>query len=925
MVTNHDCDTRHALTRLAAAVLLGVAGSLLLGCGATQDPVATETQLPDTRTPDAQLPDDTVHALQLQLQLSGRGQVSSMLRSQDCHADCVLQVPAGTRLEAIAARGYQFAGWEGDCEGAIAATCVVSVAAQHVHARFMPSPLDVQHARWLRGDMHQHSDHSSDGSLARQIGDDSAKGNMGLDHLIDEAERLALDFLPITDHRTHDQHYDPLWESDSVVLMYAEEANGSPHATVHGNVDMIDQNAAVDGAPGSRVVQESVWLTHSQGAVWVTAHPDDGEMDGDRPNARADAVGVDAVEIWNRASDVEQEIDYIENRWNAGFRFGVVGASDNHFREFILLGGGTARPTTEVLATQRSDRGVIDALRAGRSGVYSGDAGSPKVRIHADFDGSGRFAVQAGDEVLVPAGTPGKLRISVERGLGNRVLVYRTPGRSAAPLAEVSGLGALGFDDIELDIVATDEPLWYRAEVRSLGLADPSSLLFGLVMGGQDFGNLFQQLTGQVRALSSAIFVSPTPALPQGDELPPADAGVPDGAEYALGMPDDFAGFADAVADGQGVQVVAEVHRGDSTDIQWRSRGADQQWSALQVLSDSGFARFPRIARRGQTVAVVWQDESAGQAPRRPQIVLRISRDGGTQFAPPQVIRAIPGRAMHPDVAIAPDGQIHLVWQEIRAAEAFEIAHVMIGLDGQPGEVAILSRQGKTITAARADDARSARHPASVRPAIAIGADGIAWITWQDNRFDPDPGWTGQAGKGEGTAPDDWQIAVMALGAEVQFLGEADAADRHPDLQVDGDGRVHVVWDSKPLRSSGANLRVLAAQRDPGTGTFSVVPLSVPEIGSARAPRLGLDARGVARLAWFDSRSADWRWRVVHARYRPQTADESGWGAGQLINAPGVNTWPVPAGDWLVFASTRYAQRLQRDRTQQIFVVNPEF
>lgn len=158
-----------------------------------------------------------------------------------------------------------------------------------------------------------------------------------------------------------------------MLLIPGEEAKGKPHATVHGAVEAIDQNADVEGAPDGRVVQESIWLAHSQGAAWVTAHTDDGEMEDDGSlNARADAVGVDLVEMWNRGSDVEREIDYVENRWNAGWRLGIAGGSDNHFRESWALGGTPARPTTATLAPELSERTVIDSLRAGAVTVATG-------------------------------------------------------------------------------------------------------------------------------------------------------------------------------------------------------------------------------------------------------------------------------------------------------------------------------------------------------------------------------------------------------------------------------------------------------------------------------------------------------------------------------------------------------------------------
>lgn len=864
--------------------------------------------------------------LEVALRIEGKGQVSSSPRTLDCFEDCALRLEPGDTLLAVPARESAFDGWGGDCSGQTGTLCTLSRSgAVSVTARFVPAPLDLSAALWREGELHTHSDHSSDGSLLRQTLDDRAPGNMPLSDIIRLAGTLDLDYLPVTDHRSYDQHYDPQWVSDKVLLIPGEEANGKPHATVHGAVDMIDQNAGVEGAPDSRVVQESIWLAHSQGATWVTAHPDDGEMeDDDSPNARADAVGVDMVEMWNRGSDVEREIGYVENRWNAGFRFGIAGASDNHFKEFWVLGGTPARPTTEVLAPERSERAIIDALRAGRSNVYSRDTASPRVYLDGDFDGDGVYEVRAGQEVFVPVGSSGRLRVRVEQGLGSRVAVYAAPGRNAGAIANEVTPGLPGGDEFTVDVVTPEEPTWYRAEVRSLGLAEPASLLFGLVLGPYDLQNLFQELLAQLRAATSPIFVSASPVSPQAEFLPPTDQGVDDGAEYALGAPGEFAGFADAAYDADSglLHVVAETHDPLSTSVRYLARDRQGQWRAPLSLAESASARFPRIASHGQTVAVTWQDERAGQVPRRPAVYLRLSTDGGLQFGPEILVRGIDGLAMHPDLALAADGSVHLVWQEIRSERPFDIWYAQVSADGIVSAALNLSGEGKQYNAASAVDSRSARYPASVRPAIALDAGGDPVVVWQDNRFDIDPLWTGQASYGEGTDPDDWQIAVSHFDgetpAEPVYLGAADAADRHPDVLVDGQGRTHVVWDSKALRSSGANLRVLASQRGAGITEFEV-PQAVGERSdaTARQPRLGPAADGGARLSWFDSRSADWRWRVMHARY-----DGVQWTDVALVDSRGVNTWPVPAGPYLVFSGTRHAQRLQRDRTQQIFALD---
>ena len=772
-----------------------------------------------------------------------------------------------------------------------------------------PPPADVTPI-WLKGDLHVHDDHSSDGSAPRQLADDRGPGNVAIQDQISFARLSGLDFLPLTDHRTYDQHYDPNWESGDLLLIPGEEANGSPHATVHGAVDTVVQGAD-DGDNGDlRRLQQSIWFAHSQGAVWVTAHPDDGAVEDDgSPNARASAVGVDLVETWNRASNIEKEIDYAEHRWNAGYRFGIAGGSDNHFREIWLL-AGPGLPTTEVYAAGRSERGILQGLRDGRTRLYA-DAASPIVNLEADFDGDGVFEATGGDEVIAPLGQKGQLRINVDRGMGTSVLLYAAPGRSAGPLATFSPSLLELQSSYLVDVEAPAEG-WYRVEVRGLSLPhsfDTSEIPTSIVP-------MPQELPNQLRAATSPIFVSTAAAVAQPEVPIPVDSGVDEGARWVLGGTAAFSGFADLAVSTGYRHVVAEIHEPGVTRVQYR-RGSGDQWDAPLTLSDSGSARFPQVAALGNQVWVVWQDEAGGQQPRRPSIRMRRSEDAGVTWSAIDTLRAPDGRAEHPAIAVTPSAEAVVVWQEIRAGEPFDVYAQVLGRDAEPIN---LSRSGKSIQAAHPLDTRSARYPASVWPQVAVASDGRIAVGWQDNRTDPDPLWTGQSLTGEGTDPDNWQIGLRLRSAgasdwgELHSLGADDAADRHPDVAFTGDGRWVIAWESKPLRSSGVNLEIRAAQELADGSASEPTPLAPSAHGMGQFVRLGPGADGDVLAVWADSRADDWRWRVMHARL-----EQGQWAAAELISAPGNNTWPATAQGEIVFASTRRALRLQRDPTQQIY------
>jgi predicted metal-dependent phosphoesterase TrpH len=852
----------------------------------------------------------------LTITIEGDGDVGAVPSGIDCGPQCSADYPAGTAITLFAtpAGDARFEAWDGDCDGS--GDCRLTMDRPHqVRARFVAADAIAPAGQWLKGDLHVHDDHSSDGSLPRQVFGQAFPGNLPVSAQIAQAQRVGLDFLMLTDHRTYDQHYDPLWRADALLLIAGEEANGSPHATVHGAVDSIVQGANPPGAPEFARVQQSIWDAHAQDAVWVTAHPDDGETGDDgTPNARASAQGIDLVEAWNRASSPDAELDYCENRWNAGFRFGIAGASDNHFKELWAV-AGPGSPTTEVFTGQASERGILDALHRGHVRITPG-AASPLVTLEADLQDDGIYEAIGGDELVAAAGTPARLRIHVQHAAGSTVLLYRSPGRSAGALQTFHPSG----DDQSfiVDIDTPDTPQWYRAEVRGPGLAagiDTSNL----TDPGAPLASL--RLLDQLRAIASPIFIGPQPAIATPELALPAALGSDDGALLVGGARGRFSGFADIATAGD-THLVMETHAPDASRIVYRRLTADGQWrnTPLELSGDSTTARFPRIAARGDDVFVTWQDEPQGQIPRRPAIRLRRSHDAGASWSAIETIRAIDGRCEHPVIAIDAAGRPVLAWQEITPGAVFDVMVQTVGADDTPTN---LSHDGKTPVAASTFDARAARDPASVWPSLAIAGDGRMAVAWQDNRGDADPLWTGTTGSGEGTDPDDWQILVrhrassaVAWSAPLA-LGGTDRADRHPALAFAADGRLVLAWDSKELHSSGVNLSVQAAVSADGGDAFGAPQTLAPDADAmSQYPRLGRDADGRVRAVWYDSRAADWRWRVMTARLL-----DAAWDTGTLLLAPGIDTWPATDGGRIVFSSTRRAQRLQRDRTQQIYVV----
>jgi hypothetical protein len=763
---------------------------------------------------------------------------------------------------------------------------------------------------WLAGDTHVHDDHSSDGSLPRQQSRQTLPGNLPVGDQIGQAEREGLDFVPLTAHRTYDQHWDPQWTSSELLLIPGEEANGSPHAIVLGAVDVIVDGANPPGSASFRHLQQSIWDARSQDASWHVAHPDDGEFTkAAGPNDNASAQGMHNIEVLNVASDPDAEVDYAETRWNRGFRTGVTAASDCHFREVWPI-AGPGQPTTWVFAADRSVRSILDALRAGRTTVSNIITG-PFLTIEGDLDGDGVFEAMGGDEVIVPRRRlhpRASVRVRVQRAQGARLLCYASPGRSAGPILDVT----IGSNDEShgIDPQLSADHVWLRAEVRSPGAAS-----------GVDAD---PTLPDQLRAAVSPLFISVgKPAATEPEIALPAVAAGRDRAVAAVGDRGGFAGFADVAASGYGTHVVAQRNTAGRTTVVYRRLdGRGRGGRQLELSEGSGTATLPRVAAAGRDVWVVWQDERGLEQPHRPSIYLRHSGNGGDSFGPAVRLSRSSGRSIHPAIAVA-GGHPVVAWAD-NGGGAFDVLVQVVGVDAAPVNV---SAPGKTVDPGnRAADARSPRFPASLWPSLAADSRGRIVVTWQDDRFDPDPLWTGHtppAGQpaSGGTDPDNWQILAstrsgLAWTQPVQVSVSTTSSDRHPSVAADHSGGFIVAWDSGALASSGVNLSLRSSQSADGGLTWaSSQQLALDATAMSQRPRLGTDPDGHVRAVWFDSRAADWRWKVLTARLDVQ----GGWSPAAQLTVPGNATYPAVSGGAVVFTSDRAAAG-QRDATQQVFL-----
>lgn len=249
---------------------------------------------------------------------------------------------------------------------------------------------------WLRGDLQSHTEHSDGtGTLAQLAG---------------KARAIGLDFLAVTDHNTVSHHpHLPALESDDLFLIPGQEVTTYyGHMNVWGPRRWCDFRCRTDAE-----VEAVIRLAHAVGGLCSINHP---KTNG--PEWEYDtSLPVDSMEVWQGpwAHKNTESLALWEGLLNSGRRLPAVGGSDYHCPagedpNFLRLG----QPTTWVKVTERSVRGVLDAIRAGRASISAFPDG-PRLDLRAHTP-----AVSAGmgEELLLGWGRAAEVELDVERGTG---------------------------------------------------------------------------------------------------------------------------------------------------------------------------------------------------------------------------------------------------------------------------------------------------------------------------------------------------------------------------------------------------------------------------------------------------------------------------------------------------------------------------
>jgi hypothetical protein len=365
---------------------------------------------------------------------------------------------------------------------------------------------------WLAGDFHVHTCYSHDAYCGPGDDNTGPKEAYTLSGDVDErfleGSLRGLDFLAITDHNDTRSVTDPGFATHGLIGVPGYENS------LHGHAQMLGATSVfAHGDSSAADVRDLAARMRAAGGIFQINHPADGVI---APFSCAQTgvldwgygydVQPDTLEVWNiqhyyqppfpAASSNAAALAYWECWLERGARIGATGGSDSHWLSTSVM-QGPGNPTTWIDAGARTTRGILDALRAGRTSVSVRPPvlGGAPLLLEADADGDGEFEAMQGDTV-----PPGAL------------MRVRSPGMTTAGLVDVRANGAdvltgatlVPGGEVRFRAPATRASGWVRATL-SLPDAAPARMVCEPVLGTK---TTYCRAPIAVAALTSPIYLA---------------------------------------------------------------------------------------------------------------------------------------------------------------------------------------------------------------------------------------------------------------------------------------------------------------------------------------------------------------------------------------------------------------------------------
>ncbi|HUR15057.1 MAG TPA: CehA/McbA family metallohydrolase [Mycobacteriales bacterium] len=292
-----------------------------------------------------------------------------------------------------------------------------------------------------------------------------------------EASLKGLDYLAITDHHSDGSPRESGARSVNDPGFGTSEVVGVPgyENSIHGHAQMLGATH-VYGAGDQGVADANAMAAalRADGGLLQANHPADGidhemktceDTDGFGSWGYDYDVPVESVEVWNTnhwlnrplpaSAANDDAVFFWECMLSKGRHVAATGGGDSHWMS-VAAAQGVGNPTTWVFAKERSARGVLDAVRQGRTSisVQTPLSGATQLLLEADADRDGSFESMIGD--TVPPSTPMRVRALGTPGAG--LVEVRANGQTLVAGAPLVPGGTVDF-------TSPAKPGWVRASL----------------------------------------------------------------------------------------------------------------------------------------------------------------------------------------------------------------------------------------------------------------------------------------------------------------------------------------------------------------------------------------------------------------------------------------------------------------------------